>query len=342
MSYNLSINKVIHRQLSKRVFDILILDESHYLKNPKSQRTKAILGYSGLYKRAKKTIALTGTPVVNRPIELYTIINALNPALINHMKYLAYGVRYCRGYQGKWGWDLTGASNLKELGTFLRSGLMVRRKKEDVLPQLPSKNLSLAYLNKNNKLKKIDKGLQKFDPALILKTNGMGCEGVDIGELATLRRELGEEKAILAVDYIKTQIEGGRGKVIVFAHHKEVFKILEEGLKEFNPVKIIGGMGVDAKQRSVDTFQKNDNCKVFIGSIQSAGVGITLTASNYVVFVEASFVPGENEQAIDRAHRIGQENNVQADFLTFADSLDENILKAVVSKQKNINKLMLD
>jgi SWI/SNF-related matrix-associated actin-dependent regulator 1 of chromatin subfamily A len=339
VSYGLTINTTILKFLRySRRHDVLILDESQNLKNEKASRTKAVLGDGGLKDSADHVLALSGTPIVNRPMELYTIITALCPEAINYMSRFSYGMRYCGGYKGPFGYVFDGASNMKELGERLRSHFMVRRKKSEVLKDLPKVSRKVIYLNQSQAAKKLVKSEVKFNADEIISK---GAE-IAFHGLAEARRELGEEKVKQSIDYIITKLDGGHKKIIVFAHHKKVIEDLEKGLKNYNPAVIKGSTPVGNRQDEVDKFQNDNDCRVFIGNILAAGVGITLTSSSYVIFVEFSYVPGENSQAIDRAHRIGQVNPVLAEFLVYENSLDENIILKHIKKSKVIKKIMLD
>ena len=129
-------------------------------------------------------------------------------------------------------------------------------------------------------------------------------------------------------------------KVIVMAHHRAVVDALMEGLVDYRPVKVVGGMTAENKQMSVDLFQKDVDTKVFIGNIRAAGVGLTLTASSTVVFAELDFTPGMMEQASDRAHRLGQTNTVNVYQLILDGSLDGYLLEMLKTKKDVFSKLM--
>lgn len=326
------------RQLAKFNSYGLFMDESHYLKNEKTVRTKAAIGSDGFYKNSNQIICLSGTPLANRPIELWTILNALTPQTINYMNKFQYGMKYCAGYKSPFGWDFTGASNMNELGQRLRSDLMVRRSKESVLKDLPEKMLNIVYLEQNREVGKLIAKMKNFDLDKVIRQSGVS---VDFSEISKLRRELGISKVDQAAKYILEQLTSGHRKIVVFAHHQEVVQELEIALKECNPVTFTGTTSEDAKNKAIYKFQNDPSCRVFIGS-SAAYVGITLTAASYVVFVEFSFVPGDNEQAIDRCHRIGQKNSVLAEFLVYENSLDENIIKAHMQKDRIIKKIMED
>lgn len=315
-------------------YDLCIIDEIHQLKEPKAKRTKYILAKNGLAGKAKHIIALSGTPMVNRPIELFTIIKTLGHKAINEMSFHIYGIRFCGGFESEWGWSYEGATDMKELGRRLRSHFMVRRQKADVLKDLPEKFPSnIVFLDKAPGTANLIKRMLAFDVDTVIK----GAEKAEFTELSNLRLELGLAKIKPAVEYIKTQLESGHEKIVLFAHHREVVAGLYGELKAYNPVFLVGGM--KDPQASVDTFQNDKRCRLFIATIGAGGVGHTLTAASYVILVEPSYVPGDNEQAIDRCHRIGQTEAVQSDYLVFENSLDLRVLQILIKKSKDIKEL---
>jgi SWI/SNF-related matrix-associated actin-dependent regulator 1 of chromatin subfamily A len=337
-SYSLVSNANILKQLRYGMeTELLICDESHYLKNPKAGRTKTILGSGGLMKCAKEVIFISGTQMLNRPIELFGIVDSACPVAIGFRNWFEYAKDFCGAYHDGFGWNVDGASNMNELGQRLRSYLMVRRRKEKVLPQLPDKEARIVFLDPNPASKKAAKKMAKFSLDEIEKNKGnaVGFEG-----LSEARRELGEAKVPSAIKYLKEKLESDDGKIIVFAHHKDVIKNLEEGLADYGLVSIKGTTAKEKRHANVKAFQNDPKIRVFVGSITAAGVGLTLTAASYIAFVEASWVPGENQQAFDRAHRMGQKNFVLGEFLTFAGTLDEKILKSHIVKNKVIREIM--
>lgn len=336
-SYNMASNADMLRKLKnfKDEIDFLICDESHNIKNYKAKRTKAILGDGGLMSSCLYTVFISGTQMLNRPIELYAILNYAMPVAIGWRNWLSYAQDFCGAYHDGFGWNVNGASNKKELGQRLRAYFMVRRDKEKVLPQLPKKRKTLVFLDPTPKAKTVMKKMAKFDASELEGKVSVGFDG-----LSEARSELGTLKAPIAAKYLKDRLDGGEEKIVVFAHHKEVIKILEEELKSYGIAKITGDTNKDARFAQVQKFQNEPSCRVFIGSITAAGVGITLTAANYMAFVEASWVPGENDQAFDRIHRIGQESDCYGEFLVFPGSLDERILKTHLEKSKVIKEVM--
>lgn len=337
ISYSLIINREIHKFLQKRGPHLLILDESQYLKNIEAKRTQAIYGKKLIADKSRYVIPLSGTPIVNRPKEIYATVNALCPQAINFMAYEPFAMRYCGAYWDLDGFHDDGATNLNELGRRLRDDFMLRRKKEEVLKDLPDKFVNTVYLDPDGNAKRIIKEMSTFSAEEILKKSGVATsfEG-----LSTMRKDLGLAKIPMAIEYLKTVLDGGRDKICVFAHHREVLDGLYEAFAEYHPIMIHGGIPKNFRQSYVDSFQEDKKHRIFLGSITACGTGITLTASDYLAFVEPSYVPGENEQVIDRIHRIGQKNHVLAEYLLFEDSLDNNIMRSQTRKGLNIMEVM--
>jgi hypothetical protein len=148
-----------------------------------------------------------------------------------------------------------------------------------------------------------------------------------------------ERKLPDAITYIKDCLEQ-TDKVVVFAHHIHIIDGLMDGLKEFNPVKVTGSVKNEDRQTAVDTFQTDKACRVFVGNIKAAGVGLTLTAASHVIFVEASWSPADIQQAADRCHRIGQKDNVTVDLLTISESIDSLVLHSVLTKMDVIDRII--
>jgi SWI/SNF-related matrix-associated actin-dependent regulator 1 of chromatin subfamily A len=333
----------LHEELTDKPWDAVVLDESHYLKNPKAKRTQAVLGYKtrqGIVKGANHVVLLTGTPVPNRPIEFWPMLTRLAPDVIAPFtKYFDFGRRFCNAYQGPYGWDMTGSSNEKELNHRLRASIMIRRLKADVLKDLPDKIFQVVPFEADPVAKRLIKAESKLVDFDQLKKTAKP-KGLEIGELSELRHKLAKLKTPLCISHIKDLLDSGTNKVVVFAHHSAVIDMLMAGLKDYLPVKLDGKITAVQKQRAVDTFQQNPDCRVFVGQIQAAGVGITLTAASNVIFVETSWVPGEIAQAVDRCHRIGQKNSVLAQFLVIRGSLEEYMLRTVLDKQHTINRVI--
>lgn len=334
VNYDLLKSKFIFDQLHDFKATIVVCDEAHYLKNAKALRSK---NTAALVKRAtEKAIMVTGTPLVNRPIELYNILKMIDPDTMHPFEdYRRYAYRFCAAHNGRWGFDVSGSSNEEELNMRLRAHCMIRRTADEVLPQLPEAFLQILPFEQDKHTKKIVEQEFRFTFDDLKKHPEKG----EIGDLAKLRHDLALAKLPASIQAISDLLDSVK-KVIVFAHHRDVMDGLMAGLAEFKPVNLSGGMSPEKKQKAVDAFQNDPEVRVFVGQIQAAGVGITLTAAANVEFVETSWVPGEIDQAVKRAKRIGQHSHVTARFHIVEKSLDETMLKTAFDKLKNINKIL--
>lgn len=347
-------------KLSLIDWDLLVLDEAHYLKNSNSKRTKYIFGnkknnISPI--KANKKVFLTGTPMLNRPIELFPLLHALDSESWPNQWKFAH--RYCDAKHNGYGWDFSGASNLEELQDTLRSTLMIRRTKKEVLPELPGKFRQIIELPFTPKIKKLldaensewenrEELLSNLKASVLLsRVNEDSDEykesvsklkkgvAAGFGEIAKLREKI----ALSKVPYVIEHLKDIEGKVVVFAHHKSVVQELHKAFGE-ESVMLVGDTRMDERQEAVDRFQTDSGVKYFIGSIMAAGVGITLTSSSHVVFAELDWVPGIMSQCEDRCARIGQKNNVLVQHLVLEGSLDARIAKILVDKQDVIDKAL--
>ncbi len=326
--------------LQKLNFKIMILDEAHYTKNPKTIRTKAVIEMS---KSIPHVLALTGTPILNRPIEIYNILKMLNPEIFGN--YWEFAKKYCGLVRTRWGIDVTGASNIDELAEKLRSSIMIRREKKDVLKDLPDK--LRIVIPQEIDLKEYKKAEDDLINYLIENKNKSIQQAERINQVEQLARiEYCKQEAIKAklpvfVEWVKDFVDGN-GKLVIFAHHIEFIEKLMTELKDYSPMKIIGGMQAEDKQKSIDTFMQDKNCKIIICSIKAAGVGITLTSASHVAFLELGWTPGDHDQAEDRLHRIGQKDNVSCYYFLAQGTIEENIYNLIQEKRKIFTQLMQD
>ena len=320
--------------------DFIIVDEAHYLKNIIAaktkknikyvQRTQKILRKGGIIHKAPG-IFLTGTPLPNgKPNELWPILKAVRPDIINNQGYDAFVRKYCDCFWDDYELVIKGAKPEKreELSIRLRaSGFMIRRLKKDVLTQLPNKRFKMVIFPQNQETAKIIEKESEFSVEDIV------AHGVPAGSgLPELRREMGIAKLPLIIEYVKNLLDGGTQKVVVFCHHVDVAQELYSQFLLYRSIIITGRTSPKGRSVRVKKFQTDPECRVFIGN-EAAEEGITLTAASDVVLAEPEWVPGKNDQRVDRLHRIGQENSVLVHLLVVENSLDAKILKASRKKK---------
>lgn len=356
--------------LRQRSWDLIVLDEAHYAKNSKAARTRAIFGGKGLEPlQARRKLALTGTPIPNRPIEIQPILKWLAPSEFGN--WVKFVKRYCSGYEGRFGWETSGASNLDELQARLRSTVMIRRLKKDVLTDLPAKTRQVILLSADEQalrkaltaeekaMKKSSDALERAEVALELAKSGTDgsyeealkalreARLVEFTEMSKIRHETALAKVPRVIEHLKDILSEDGQKVVVFAHHRDVIAALREGLetstKDWGGVKtvsIVGGDAAEDRQEAVSSFQEDPETRVFLGSIGAAREGITLTAANLAVFAELDWVPGNLSQAEDRIHRIGQTDSVTIQHILLDKSIDATMVKKIIAKQEVLDKAL--
>ena len=308
-------------------FDLVIIDEAHYIQNKQAQRTKLI---NDMVKNVDRLWLLTGTPITSRPINYFNILNLIDsPVALNWM---AYVKRYCNGYQFKAGkrkvWNVSGASNLEELRD-RTTPLVLRRLKENVL-DLPDKIITPVYLRLKSKEYESLMGdyYDWYD-----KGGESDSMTLQFTKLTQVRQCIANEKTSSTIELCENIIEQGK-KVIVFTNFT---RSLETILGHFGKkaVRLDGSMSQKDRQESVDKFQNDENVMVFVGNIKAAGTGLTLTAGEAVVMNDLSFLPSDHSQAEDRAYRIGQKNNVLVYYPLYENTI-EGIVYDILRKKKDI------
>jgi SWI/SNF-related matrix-associated actin-dependent regulator 1 of chromatin subfamily A len=312
---------------------VVVGDEVHLTKNPKAARTKAFLELANL-PSVKSFVGLSGTPIVNRPIEFYTFLSALNSDEFGN--WFKYTERYCDGHwdqiyvKGGRGatkrvWKTGGATRTGELNQRLRS-LMIRRRKQDVLTELPDKVYQNVEVEMNAKDRKAYKAsINKDDIAL--------------AQITAARQAAGRIKVRHAVEWVEAHPDT---PLLVFAHHQDVLNGLESGFQKLGlrVGRIDGSVSQQRRTELVEAFQAGE-LDIMVLSIKAAGVGITLTRASDVLFVEFSFTYSDQEQASDRAHRIGQKNCVTVHNMKLVDSIDADMIELLESK-KEVLEAVLD
>lgn len=344
VSYDLLRSPPIYAALSERLFDLIIVDEAHYLKTPTSRRTAAMFGsedIEGLHTRAGAILCLTGTPLPNRPRECFTIAKALCWDSIDYMNWNSFcerfnPIRTGTTREGKRYSDEK-AGRLYELQNRLRSNFMVRRLKRDVLDQLPDIQYDIVHVEETGDIKKA----LEAEKVLDIDPDTFKAHDIQtLGHISTVRMMMGLAKAPLAADYANMIMEGGEEKLVIFAWHIGVLDILQERLKKWGVVRVDGSTSTSRRQWAVDQFQADPDTRIFIGNLQSIGVGVDglQNVCNRGLFAEVDWVPGNNfEQGVGRLERIGQKAGIFIEFLVAPGSLDEKILGAALRKLKDIH-----
>lgn len=358
ISYSLARNPALVAAFAKMFFDLVIVDESHFCKESDTSQTRAIFGQAdGKYhwKRGEEplpsivscaahVLCLSGTPIVNRPLEAYTTSRALCWDAIDYLSLDRFRQRYNpqRTVILSNNKRLTDEKigRVRELGNRMRGMFMARHAKRDVMTQLKMPRYEVVTLEETTEVKKVlrAESLLGLDIDALQTTNDYDT----LGHIATVRREMGIALAPQVADYIAMQIEGGQEKIVLFAWHIEVLDILHQKLARFGVLRVDGSTSAKKRQEYVDTFIRDRHMKIFLGNIQSIGTGTDglQEVASYCCLAEPDWTPGNNQQAVDRLDRGGQKGHVQADFIVAPGSLAEKILVRALEKAHTISKVI--
>jgi len=378
-----------HYEATRRfTWDLMVADEAHYCKNIGAKRTQMVVGSNEFVPiPAHRAVAMTGTPIVNRPIELYPMLRYLAPH--QFPDYHAFGNYFCGGlgeiifqnfgstanYQAfrifcyKKGikakprisaqhWDelraflpnpnvlqyrildeYTGASNLDHLNALLKSTVMLRRLKRDVLKELPPKQRQIIEIKPDASVMRLiemenkivaERGMDEAFARSVYQDINEGNFAPEFGELSTVRRTLAEYK----VKYLIQHLRSLPDKVVCFVHHKGTVDAIRAEFGD-SCVVVDGRTTSNKKEEAKEAFQTDEDIRLFVGTT-AAAEGITLTASSHVVMGEPQWVPGIVSQMEDRCHRIGQEGSVLVQHVVLSGSLDVRMLRTVIQKQEVI------
>ena len=335
-SYELAVKK--KDDLLRYGFDMVICDESHYMKNHKTKRTR---GLAPLIRRIDKALLLTGTPALNRPSELYSQANMIRKEFFPKFKHFAE--RYCDRKMSPLGyWDDSGSSNPHEVHWLSKKTVMIRRLKRDVLKDLPNKHRSQLHMDMNardtyemiplfDEWKKLNQAIPKMQPC------SKAVQAADFRRKCIINEIFGltaEAKCNVMKTLVKDVMDTGI-QFLVFCYHKSLMNAIEEAC-DGKAMRIDGDTPTEKRHQYVKDFQAG-KYQVAVLSMLAAGTGITLTAASHVIFAELYWVPGVLMQSEDRVHRIGQENPCHIQYVICKDTLDPYIYKSIQWKLDTID-----
>ena len=356
LSYDSARNPGIIKALGRYEWDVLICDEAHKMKNVDALTTRAVLGNSkGFYQHgdhkipaiathAKHKLALTGTPLLNRPSEAFTLIRHFDHEAIDFMRWEDFKDTYNRQADMK---TITGKRFKLEntsletvLQNRLRTHVMARHEKKDVFTQMKPPRFSIVRVEEDSVVKgALDvEGMLGLDIEEIQTTKDFEI----LGHIAEARRLMGEAIAPQIIEYASDFLEGSEEKLVIFGWHINVLDLLEKGLGKFGVARIDGRKSPTQRQNAVDSFTGKDDTRVFLGNILSAGVGLDglQKVCSRCYIAEPDWVPANNEQAVSRLDRIGQENLVNAEIFVAPGSISEKILVKALEKMNVIHRVL--
>lgn len=353
VSYDLARTEAIGALLAEQHYDLLILDEGHYLKNVDTLRTRAVFGgghqllFPSLASKSDRILALTGTPLPNRPREAYTLARGLNFDAIDWMSEDKFKERFnpsmvmegVRKDGSTYTYVDERSGRHAELQNRLRGNFMVRHLKREVMTQLKLPSYDIVSVEETGAVKRALKAesLLGIDPE-----NWEGADAKLLGNWALARHEMGVAIAPQVADYAEMLLDGGEEKLVIFAWHIDVLNILERALSKHGVLRIDGSTSPKQKDLRVRTFIDDPRSHVMIGNTLSLGTGTDglQEVAAHCLLAEPDPVPGNNEQAVDRLDRGGQKRTVLADLFVAPGSIMERILAGAIRKKHTTNKAL--
>ncbi len=308
---------------------LVVGDEVQMVSNWQCQRARA---FRRLCKDVKHLLMLSGTPLTNKPAELWHVLHILRPEQFPN--FYSYASRWCALKRTPFGLDYSGASDLPGLHRTI-SPFMVRRLKEDVLRDLPEKTRCVVPLEMKGR-KEYDKAVRDFLGWLGQKKPSALSGAVRAEFLVKthyLKHLAAQLKLPAVLEWVDNFLAGCDRKLVAFAWHKDIVGEIARKNKH-RAVVVSGQVTGQSRQTAVDRFQNEKSVRIFVGNIKAAGTGITLTAASDVVFAELAWTPGDMEQCESRPHRIGQHNSVSCWYLCARNSIEEKLLRIIQSKKR--------
>jgi SWI/SNF-related matrix-associated actin-dependent regulator 1 of chromatin subfamily A len=369
--------EMIIRMASSGLVDGIILDEAHNIKGD-SLRAKAIIGgrkkkksgdiakFGGIAKEMKRVWCLSGSIILNRPIELFNVLRAIGHPLGSNKS--RYGERYCGGFMmyrlydsikkryytvpqkvyfstffkrpgisvNRMWPDYSGATHLDELRDQLK-GWMLRRTKAEVL-DLPPKIISIKEMDiskewRNEYYNAFDNYIRFREENHDLKWNKDNVIAArHLTEIGKMKQVCSLAKTERIAEDIREAVGSGQ-KVIVFSQYTETIKTIAAMVRDLGVVTLTGEDKIEKRQQSMSGFKSDDRINVFVANIKAGGTGINLQSGSIVMFADMEWSPGINEQAEDRAHRNGQKNTVNVYYYVVKDTIEEDIIELLEKKR---------
>jgi len=317
---------------------VVIFDEAHYIKSMGARRTRYALR---LARDAASVLALSGTPLTNRPIELWPILQAVRPDLFPSLR--DYGWRYCRPRYTPWGWMFDGASNLDELHRILRHECLIRRRKKDVLSELPAKSRHIVpfRLESYDEYRRAQEDFLGWLRAISPAKANRASRSEALTKIGYLLRLVAQLKIDWVLRWMEDFFANHPGeKMVALTMHTFVVDAVMRRFQK-RAVMVDGRVVGRLRQETVRRFQTSPRVDLLIGNWRAAGVGITLHASRTAVAIDLPWTPGDLLQGEDRIHRIGQHRDVIIHYLVALGTIEEKQIK-ILHKKTSILDAILD
>lgn len=312
----------------------LVFDESHFLKNKSAKRTKSALKLS---QRTSRVLLMTGTPIENKPVEIFFQISLINTGIFP--SWLKFAKRYNSCHRTMFGWQMGKAKNTQELNNILLTTCMIRRKKEDVLKELPPIIRQVIPVEINNREEYNEAEADIID--WISKNTDLNVQKARKVEAQIRLEKLKLISALGKLDQVAEWImeESQNQKLVVFCHHKKVLAELDSRLK--NHILFSAEVPTNERQGLVNLFQENEKKRIFLTTLRVGGTGLTLTASHTTVFIQVGWSPSLQDQCEARVHRIGQKaDSVNAIYFVAKDTVEEKIIGLIDGKRSDVRRVI--
>ncbi|CAC9491230.1 putative DNA helicase [Leishmania infantum JPCM5] len=338
-------------------FNVVILDESHYIKAGAAKRAQQSLK---LCRASRRVILLSGTPAMSRPIELYAQLQAIQPSLVPSKA--QFGARYCNSFVGRFGIDMTGHAHPDELHSLLRH-FLIRRTKRELGSELPSKSRQLLYMYITEKEKKalekqiiaLRRSLSSTSAAASSSTsslvdNGGGDSAARAPNVFEMKMATARAKIPAVQDYVSGIVEqhlDSGEKLILFAHHQCMMEALRSAVEAVRPrqpidyIYISGDTPPAQREPAAEHFRTEATCTVAILSMQSSGIGHNFTCASTVVFTELDWNPSTHLQCEDRVHRIGQAQPCHIKYL-LAEGTSDSVIWPLLQTKLSVTAAMFE
>lgn len=323
----------------------IIVDEASALKEATSDRALAFFGgrykgrdFAGLYQSARHVVLMDGSPMPNRPMELWAPTYALVPDQIDCLSQRDFGFRYCGGRMNERGeYEFKYSSNEEELNRKLTADFMHVVREEEL--DHPERMRSMLFMDHDARTAEM-KTWERKNLSRVLKLVEAGEDEPDQGDLARMRAELGMRKVPWVVSYVRERLERKNESILLFAWHREVCTELYQKLKHFSPQLVYGGTSPEHREAAFSLFQEG-TCKLIIGNIAAMGRGHNLQRADRVIFAEYAWSDETNKQAEKRASRRGSKKAfVRCEYIVSPGSMDEKVLAAIFTKQVRVKRVI--
>ncbi len=315
--------------LKKACVQVPILDEVHYIKEKKTQCYKAT---KKLVKDLPYLLALGGTPLKSRPVELFNILNLLRPD--KFPSFMRYTFRYCKPEYRPWGWQYKGADHLDELHENMTAWCMVRMLRKDAMGEVPKDRRIITIPISNKKeYHEAENSFIKWLSKRSLTRAKKAKKAERLTQMGYLRRLAVEGKMQNVLRWIDRWLEKRDGKLVIFAIHKEIIKQLHDRYRKEHCVVVDGSVRGKKRCLAVKTFQTDEKCRVFIGNTKAAGTVIELSKGRAVIIIEFDWTPGDLTQCEDRIFKQESNEAMRIYYLVAQGTIEEHICEVIQTRQ---------